>query len=676
MNKLLSFLEQKYNFKTDFAKSVALPSLTIIIIISLFCGFFSVEAEAFFNVVKGVIFRNLGWLYVLIVTVFVIFLIGLAVSKLGKIKLGADDTKPEYSFFSWVAMLFAAGMGIGLMYFGVAETMAHFANPAISNLDVSLRAKEAQLYTFFHWGFHAWSIYGVVGLSMAYFAYRHNLPIAIRSGFYPMLKDKIHGRFGDIIDVFALCSTFFGIATTLGFGVLQLSAGLESLGVIPNTSFEYQVGIVVVVMLIAIISATSGLGKGVKKLSEINIIMAGALMLFVLIAGPTIYILSTLTEGIGHYVSNFMSLTFNTYAFEKDSQEWFSNWTILYWAWWISWAPYVGLFIAKISKGRTIREFILAVLFIPALFNFVWMTIFGSSAIWIDEYVANGALSEFANNPDTLLFNVFTYFPLTSLLNVLSIAIICVFFITSADSGIFIMNGISSKGATDSPKWQNAFWGVLLTVVSLSLLRSGGLASLQTMTLVTALPFGIIMLLLCVNLWKALSADNEYSMTKYSHGSLNWNDYHWKVRLQKILTYSQKKDIRKFLNETVRISFEELVSELEKNQIEASIIYHTTPNNSIELVIKHEQLRDFVFGVMAQPQTVSETLVNELNMPTIDSETMFLPITYFGDHRMGYDIQYLSKDEIISDVLREYERFLNLGSDGTHDLFVKPTVSE
>lgn len=668
MNK---FSLQKYPFKTDFTKSVAVPSLIIIISISVFCGFFSTDAEYAFNFAKGIIFKNLSWLYVLLVTIFVLFLFIIAMSKLGKVKLGSDDTEPEYSFFSWVAMLFAAGMGIGLMYFGVAETMAHFANPANGTLDVNLRAKEAQLYTFFHWGFHAWSIYGVVGLSLAYFAYRHNLPLAIRSGFYPMLKEKIHGRFGNIIDVFGLCSTFFGIATTLGFGVVQLSAGLKNLGAIPDTSFKFQIAIVIGVMVIAIISATSGLGKGVKKLSEINILLAGLLMLFILIMGPTIYILSTLTEGIGHYVSSFISLTFNTYAFEKDSQAWFSNWTILYWAWWISWAPYVGLFIAKISKGRTIREFILAVLFIPSFFNFVWMTVFGSSAIWIDEFVARGALSEFTNNPDTLLFNFFNYFPLTSVLNVLAIVIICVFFITSADSGIFIMNSIASKGAENSPKWQNVFWGVLLTIVSLSLLSSGGLASLQTMTLITALPFGIIMLLLCFNLWKALLIDNQYSTTKFSHGSLNWNDYNWKLRLEKILTYSQKKDIKKFLNETVRGAFEELIKELDKNKIEASLIYLTTPNNSIELEIKHEQLRDFKYGVIAQPQTISETLINELNTPNIDSETIFLPITYFGDHRKGYDIQYLSKDEIISDVLREYERFLNLGSDGTNDLLMK-----
>lgn len=363
-------------FKTNFTKSVALPSLTIIIAISLFCGFFSKDAEGTFNFLKDIIFKNLSWLYVLLVTVFVLFLITLAISKFGKIKLGADDSEPEYSFFSWVAMLFAAGMGIGLMYFGVGETMSHYATPANADLAQNLRAKEAQLYTFFHWGFHAWSIYGVVGLSLAYFAYRHNLPLAIRSGFYPLLKNRIHGKFGNIVDVFGLCSTFFGIATTLGFGVVQLCAGLVSLHIIPESSFKYQIVIVLVVMVIAVFSAISGLGKGVKKLSELNILMAVLLMLFILVFGPTIYILSTFTEGLGYYISHFISLTFNTYAYEKGSQEWFSNWTILYWAWWISWAPYVGLFIAKISKGRTIREFILAVLFIPAFFNFLWMTVF------------------------------------------------------------------------------------------------------------------------------------------------------------------------------------------------------------------------------------------------------------------------------------------------------------
>lgn len=664
-------LIQFKKFNTNFTSSVALPSIVLIVLLSLFCGLFSDQAAAVLGYFKEIIFKNLSWFYVLLVTIFVLFLLFVAISKFGKIKLGADDSEPEYPFFSWVAMLFAAGMGIGLMYFGVSETMAHYANPAIGSLDVHLRAKEAQLYSFFHWGIHAWAIYGVVGLSLAYFTYRYNLPLAIRSGFYPMLKDKINGRLGNIVDVFGLCSTFFGITTTLGFGVVQLCAGLNSLGVIPDTSFGYQVIIVILVMGIAVVSALSGLGKGVKLLSEINIILASLLMLFVLIFGPSIYILSTFTEGLGHYVSHFASLTFNTYAYEKESQAWFSNWTILYWAWWISWAPYVGLFIAKISKGRTIREFIIAVLLIPSLFNFIWMTVFGSSAVWIDEFVAHGAISEFAKDPNTLLFNFFTYFPLSNVLNILAIIIICVFFITSADSGIYIMNSIASRGVGKAARWQNVFWGVLLVIVSLSLLRSGGLVSLQTMTLIMALPFGVIMLLLCFNLWKALLADDQYSSIKYSHASNSWNDYHWKLRLNKILSYSKRKDIKAFLNETVRDAFEEITIELKKNDIEATIIEEKSPIHYIELEIQYEKLKNFKYGVKAQVLNVSQTLIKEDNAPDLDHGTVFVPITYFDDNRKGYDVQYLSKDEIISDILRQYERFLNLGSGDTTNLLLK-----
>lgn len=671
MNKLFASFSIFRKFKTNFTATVALPSVVLIVLLSLFCGFFSEEAALTLGFFKDIIFKNLSWFYVLLVTVFVLFLVFVAISKLGKIKLGADDSEPEYSFFSWVAMLFAAGMGIGLMYFGVSETMAHYANPVTASLDMHLRAKEAQLYTFFHWGIHAWAIYGVVGLSLAYFTYRYNLPLAIRSGFYPMLKKRINGRLGNVVDVFGLCSTFFGITTTLGFGVVQLCAGLYSLGLIPSTSFEYQVIIVVLVMSFAVISALSGLGKGVKIMSEINIILAALLMLFVLIFGPTIYILSTFTEGLGYYVSHFASLTFNTYAYEKESQEWFSNWTILYWAWWISWAPYVGLFIAKISKGRTIREFIIAVLLIPSLFNFIWMTVFGSSAVWIDENVANGAISEFAKDSNTVLFNFFTYFPLSNVLNVLSIVIICVFFITSADSGIFIMNSIASRGAESAPKWQNVFWGVLLVIVSLSLLHSGGLVSLQTMTLLMALPFGIIMLLLCFNLWKALLADDQYSSIKYSQASNNWNDYNWKLRLNKILKYSRKKDINAFLNQTVREAFDEIAVEFQKNDIEASVVEAKIPIGFIELEIKYQKLKNFKYGVKIQALSVSKTLINEDNAPDIDYETVFIPITYFDDNRKGYDIQRLSKEEIISDILRQYERYLDLGSGNTTDLLLK-----
>src|SRR5690606_11402192 len=335
--------------------------------------------------------------------------------------------------------------------------------------------------TFFHWGIHAWAIYCIVGLSLAYFTYRYRLPLSLRSCFYPLLKDKIKGKWGNAIDVFALCSTFFGITTTLGFGVVQINSGLETLGVLPTSSFLYQVLIVVVLVLLSIISAVSGVDKGVRILSNVNIISVAMLLLFVLILGPTIYLIGSFTDGIGNYISNFFNLTFNTHVYEPEMQPWFYDWTILYWAWWISWSPYVGLFIAKISKGRTIREFIVAVLIIPTLFNFIWMSVFGNSAIWFDVNVANGALSQLASNPDALMFRFLEYLPLTNIASFFTIAIIIIFFVTSADSGMFVMNSIATKNAKNSPKWQTVGWGILLSALALLLLNAGGLAALQSM---------------------------------------------------------------------------------------------------------------------------------------------------------------------------------------------------
>lgn len=661
-------IKSKLPFRTTLTKSVALPGLIVILFVSLYCGFFPEQANKSLSVVKTYFFNNLSWVYVLMVTLFVLFLIIIALSKLGNIRLGSDNSRPKYSFFSWIAMLFAAGMGIGLMYFGVAETMSHYANPAID--DTLQRAKEAQLYTFFHWGIHAWAIYAVVGLVLAYFAYRYKLPLAIRSGLYPLLKDKIYGPIGNIVDTFALCSTFFGIATTLGFGVVQLNAGLQSIGLVPENSFTFQAIIVIVVMGIAIFSAFTGLDKGVKRLSELNLSLAFILMVFILIAGPTIYILSTFSEGIGYYISNLTNLTFNTFAYETEAQGWFSGWTIMYWAWWISWSPFVGLFIARISKGRTIREFIIAVLLIPSLFNFLWMTIFGSSGVWLDKFVANGELSLLANDPDTLLFRFFEYFPFTGLLNIIAILMIGVFFVTSADSGILVMNSIASGDKKNSPKWQNIFWGVLLIILSLTLLRAGGLASLQTMTLISALPFGLSMLLLCFSLWKALQIDHLFHNTKLPYGSIVWDGSRWKERLNRILTFSHKRDVKDFLNGTVKEAFGELQQELSENDIEAQIITGKNTALSIELFIRHDKIRNFRYGVVAEPQTISEYMIEEENTPNVDMETPYIPITYFNDGRKGNDIQYMTKEEVIADVLREYERFISLISDDKNELLI------
>ncbi|PRD56285.1 BCCT family transporter [Sphingobacterium gobiense] len=663
--------------KTTFLPGIVIPSLIFIFGVTILSVFFPNRTEYYLSIVKNLLFVNLNWLYVMVVTLFVFFLLFLFFSKYGGIKLGTNDSKPEFSFFSWISMLFAAGMGIGLMYFGVAEPMSHYTDPAFGQASSIQRAKNAELYTFFHWGIHAWSIYGIVGLSLAYFTYRYRLPLSLRSCFYPILKEKIDGKGGDIIDMFALCSTFFGITTSLGFGVSQLSAGLVYLGVMDEVTFRSQIILVIIVMTIAVLSATTGVAKGVKFLSQINIVAVIALMTFVLIFGPTVYLLGSYSENLGYYINEFFNLTFATHTYEPEHKEWFFNWTILYWAWWISWSPYVGLFIAKISKGRTIREFIGAVLVIPTLFNFAWMTFFGNSATWLDQHTAQGALTKVANNADVLLFEFFKYLPLTPVISLFAIIILVIFFITSADSGIFVMNNISTKNAMKSPRWQLVFWGSMLALVALVLLNAGGLQSLQTMTLITALPFAIIMLLFCYSLVKGLFIDNEYYTRPLSHSTSSWSGTYWRERLDRIISYHGKSDINQFLSKTVKVAFEQLAEAFKGNGIIATVESSLTESpHHVEIKIQHENMADFMYGVENVETAVSDYFRNEDNAPDIEHQRTYIPRTYFGDSRKGYDIQYFTKDEIISDVLKQYERFLSLSSDQKNEIFLGQNIRE
>lgn len=661
--------------KSTFNRGIVIPSLFFIIGICLLSVFFPSLAVRILDTAKQFIFINLNWVYVWAVTIFVIFLVYLMFSKFGNIKLGSNDSKPEYTFFSWISMLFAAGMGIGLMYFSVAEPMQHFTTEAFAGNHYINRAKNAQLYTFFHWGIHAWAIYGVVGLALSYFAYRYRLPLSLRSCFYPLLKNKINGKWGNAIDVFALCSTFFGITTTLGFGVVQVNAGLQTLGLVPENSFTYQIMIVGVLTFLSILSATSGVDKGVKILSNINIITVVILLLFVLFLGPTVYLIGSFTEGIGNYINNFFSLTFDTHVYDEATLPWFYNWTILYWAWWISWSPYVGLFIAKISKGRTIREFIAAVLIIPTIFNFIWMSVFGNSAMWFDINIAKGALSSLSDNPDALMFSFLNYLPWTEVVSYLVILIIIIFFVTSADSGIFVMNSIATKNATKSPKWQMVFWGALLAILALMLLNAGGLEALQTMTLITALPFSIIMLLFCVSLLKALWIDRSYYERDFSVSTVPWSGEFWKDRLQQIVSFKSLESVDDFLENTVKPAFVDLQQEFKHNGIEAKIQQLTSPNR-IQIEIRHDVINNFIYGVKNQVKVVSDYVVEEQNLPDLDDKKTYFPKSYFGDAREGYDIQYFKKNELISDVLKHYERFLEIISEEKNEMFISSNANK
>lgn len=471
--------------RTTFKPQVVLPALAVIGALLVVCALHPNESGALFSSGQQWVVARFDWFYVLAVTTFLVFLVLIAASDFGNIRLGPDDAEPEFSFLSWTAMLFAAGMGIGLMYFGVGEPMQHFLKPPTVDPGTPAAAREAMLMTFFHWGFHAWAIYGLMGLVLAYFGFRYNLPLTLRSGLYPVLRERVNGWIGHAVDAFALVGTVAGIATTLGYGVMQLSAGLHTVAGWDTSGNAFRIGLVVIVVILAGASAASGLDKGVRRLSELNLLLAFLLLAFVVVAGPTSFLLRALGDNIGQYLSNLVDLSFRTYAYAPPREEgWFGGWTILYWAWWVSWSPFVGMFIARISRGRTIRQFVIGVLLVPTAFNLVWMTVFGNSAIWLDTHGAAGALAQTAGSVDALLFRFFDFLPLPQLLSIVSIVLIAVFFVTSADSGAFVIDQIATRGTAHSPVWQRLFWAALLGVTAAVLLVAGGLGALQAMTLI------------------------------------------------------------------------------------------------------------------------------------------------------------------------------------------------
>ena len=628
------------------------------------------QTQTLLNAAKSGIFANFSWFYILAFSVFLGFLVILSVSSLGNIKLGNDEEEPEFGFLSWLAMLFAAGMGVGLMFFGVAEPLTHYLSD-ITTGTAEHKQQEALLHTLFHWGIHAWAVYGTIALALAYFGFRYKLPLALRSCFYPLLKERINGKLGDLIDIMALLATLFGIITTLGFGASQLGAGLHQLGWISENSFSLQMVVIVVVMSLAIFSAISGVGKGVKILSELNLTLAFCLLIFVLVAGPTLYLLSAFSDNIGTYLSNLVQLSFKTYVYEQEHTGWFSGWTILYWAWWCSWAPFVGLFIARISKGRTIREFIFGVLVVPSLFGVLWFTVFGNTAIWLNDGEAAGTLGQMISSPETLLFKFLDYLPLSGVTGLVSLVVISLFFITSADSGIYVLNNIASRDKSlTAPRWQAVMWGVLMSVVSIVLMQSGGLANLQAMTLLVALPFAMLMLLMCFSLWKGLNADKKYFDTKVNPTSIFWTGDKWKERLEQMMNQTQEKDILRFLKHTVLPAMRELRQEL-IGKYELSVQINTLfeqDEPAVELVIQKESMRDFMYGVKSVGREVSTQLLNDDNLPHIQHSMTYEPYTYFFDGRVGYDVQYMDQDELIADMLKHYERYLSLLDDVGQEL--------
>jgi choline/glycine/proline betaine transport protein len=483
------------------------PSLVVILGVALFSILLPKQAESVFGSIQSGIIGSLGWYYVLLVAAFVIVAIVFAVSKFGDIKLGKDDDEPEFSLLSWFSMLFAAGMGIGLVFYGVGEPLTHFLEPrpGVTGSQQSL-AQQAMSQTYLHWGLHAWSIYAVVGVALAYAVHRKGRPMSIRWAIEPLLGKRVQGGWGNAIDTIAVIGTVFGVATSLGLGVLQISAGLGYTG-IAEPNILTQVVLILVITGVTIFSLVSGVHKGMKWLSNTNLILAGLLLFFVLFAGPTLFLLREWVQSMGAYLQNVVGLTFNVSAYQGAAGEaWQSSWTTFYWGWWMSWAPFVGVFIARISKGRTVRQFVLGVLLVPTLVTFLWFAVLGGTAIMQSLEGRDFSGADGPVDLNTALFNMLAGLPGGSIATVGALLLILLFFVTSADSGSLVM-GMLTTGGTEPRNRVRIAWALVTSLLAISLLIAGGLASMQTAAIITALPFSVVIILMCVSSFKAFGIE-------------------------------------------------------------------------------------------------------------------------------------------------------------------------
>lgn len=492
--------------KTIFAVSAFVCILFVVVTMITPTG-----VEKAFDSIFNFFISNFAWYYLLCGVIFLIFCFALAFSKYGKLKLGKDDEEAEFSLVSWFAMLFSAGMGIGLVFWGVAEPIYHFAGPPFAEPGSSAAALESMRYSFFHWGLHPWGSYGVVALCFAYFQFRKDKPGLISSTLLPILGEKrVQGSIGKGIDSFTIILTLFGVATSLGLGALTITTGLNFVYNIPNTVIT-SILVITIITVAFTISAVTGVERGIKWLSNTNMLLMFLLMGFLLILGPTKYIINIIVESIGSYAQNIVWMSFfldtEGVVTEHTGYDWVGAWTVFYWAWWITWVPFVGSFLARISRGRTIREFVLGVLVAPSILSFIWFGILGGSAIHIELFGAGGITEAAYTELTAAIFTMFNHFPMTEFLSVLTMVIVGIFFITSADSSTYVVSMMTSGGDLNPSSGLRIFWGVIAGGIGVALVLAGGLSAVQAVSFAVTFPFTILMLIMIYCLCKSLSEE-------------------------------------------------------------------------------------------------------------------------------------------------------------------------
>ncbi|MGA6099758.1 BCCT family transporter [Stutzerimonas marianensis] len=635
---------------------VFIGSAVLIIALVIYSVAFSENAQALFSDVQAWIIANVSWLYIIAVAIILLMVVLLALSRYGDIKLGPDHSEPDYSNLTWFSMLFSAGMGIGLMFFGVAEPVMHFLSPPVGEGGTSEAAYEAMKITFFHWGLHAWAIYAIVALILAYFSYRHGLPLTLRSALYPLIGERIYGPIGHAVDIFAIIGTVLGVATSLGLGVTQINSGLNHLYGVP-ISVPVQIALIAGTTVLATISVVTGLDKGVRRLSELNLTLAVLLVLVVLVAGPTVFILQTFVQNTGSYLSDIVNKTFNLYAYEPN--DWIGGWTLFYWGWWLAWSPFVGLFIARISRGRTIRDFVTGVLLVPTGFTLLWMTVFGDTAIHMILWDHVTSLGEAIERDSSLaLFAFLEHFPFAAVLSTIAMIMVVVFFVTSADSGALVVDMLASGGEGQTPVWQRIFWTASMGTVAIALLLADGLTALQTATIASALPFTLALLCSMWGLLKALRLDATKQGLRYQ--AINTtptapvSEGGWRRRVQNLTMYPRRRDVERFISEIAAPACAAVAEELRKQGYSVELTSGEDKRTGLE--ITHEGAPDFIYQIRPRGYPMPSFVATEEDE---DERNYFRAEVHLKEGGQNYDVMGWSREGVIGDILDQYEKHMH-----------------
>ncbi|MGY0604438.1 choline BCCT transporter BetT [Corynebacterium amycolatum] len=627
--------------------------------------------------------KNFGWFYIVTATVAVLFMLYIAISRTGQIKLGPDHAKPQFGLFSWASMLFAAGIGIDLLFFSVAEPVAQYYGPPTGDAETIEAARQAVVFTLFHYGVTGWALYALMGMAFGYFAYRLNMPLTIRSALYPIIGKRIHGPAGEAVEIAAMLGTVFGVATSLGIGVVQLNYGLRVLfGVDESTS--WQIALIVVAVSVAIASAVSGVDKGIRRLSELNVGLAICLMLYILVTGRTAFLFDALVMNVGEYVSKFPSMTMDTYAF-SGAQEWLNSWTLFFWAWWVAWAPFVGLFLARISRGRSLRQFVVGTLTIPFLFVLMWVSVFGNSAL---DLVINGD-SEFGQTaldyPERAFYLLLEQYPAPMMVAAVASLIGLLLYITSADSAALVMSNFTSKitdTQQDGKKWTRIFWAVVVGVLTISMLYVGGIPTLQSATIVMGLPFAFVIYLVMYGLFKSLRLEllQQDSTRRALHGAMSGRAVDgrqgdWRNRLARSMSFPGKKPVMRYLDRVVQPALEQVADAIRERGGEVTL--HREPAeevgiDQIDLQVGFGEEMSFRYQVYPV-EHLTPSFAGLVHLDS-DADIYYYRLEVFTlTGSLGYDVYGYTQEQLISDVLDLYERhleFLHMQSDlpGTSDL--------